>query len=428
MDEWNEEQEKTSGTNPELEQWGIQKKGYHKGLLVGVLSTGVTMILIVAILMFTGFVQFGAQKGVTTAGQSVLTDEVLAKLNQLIGQIDFYYYDEVSAEDLAVGLYKGLFEGIGDPYSAYYTQEEYEELMISTTANYCGIGAALQQDPDTMQVTITRVYDNSPAQKIGLKVGDEIVQVDDIDATSMELTVLVTKIRGEEGSSVHLKIYREGESDYLEYDAVRANVQIPTVEHKMLENNVGYIQVSEFATNTPTEFDEAIQELTAQGMQAMIIDLRSNGGGLVTACQQMLDEILPEGTVVYTEDKYGNRQNYDSDAEHYMDIPITVLINEYTASASEIFAGAIRDFDYGTLIGTKTYGKGIVQSVKQLEDGSAYKITVSKYFTPSGENIHGTGIEPEISLKYEYSGDSNEEYDEMKDNQIVKALEVLGEE
>ena len=197
----------------------------------------------------------------------------------------------------------------------------------------------------------------------------------------------------------------------------------------MLENNIGYIQVSEFAENTPTQFSDAITDLQGQGMEKLIIDLRDNGGGMVVSCQQMLDTILPEGTVVYTEDKYGNRQDYTSDAEHYLDMPIAVLVNGNSASASEIFAGAIRDFDYGTLIGTTTFGKGIVQNIMQLKDGSAIKLTVAKYYTPNGDNIHGTGITPDVEIEYEYTGDTEGTYDEMQDNQLLKAIEVFnGEE
>ena len=301
--------------------------------------------------------------------------------------------------------------------------------MISTNANYYGIGAVLSQAKDTMRVTITKVYEDSPAKKAGLKAGDMIVQVGDITATSMELSDLVTKIRGEEGTTVHLKIYRDGENDYQEIDVERGKVDIPTVSSKMLEDSIGYIQVSEFAENTADQFKTAVKDLQDQGMKAMIIDLRDNGGGLLTSCQEMLDEILPEGTVVYTEDKYGNRQDLTSDAEHYLDLPLTVLVNGNSASASEIFAGAIRDFDYGTLIGTKTFGKGIVQNIKQLADGSAYKLTVAKYYTPSGEYIHGKGIEPDVTLEYEYTGDTDADaYDQMKDNQVLKAIEVLQSE
>lgn len=396
--------------------------GFKSGLFLGMALTLAVALAIVGMLFGTGVVQVA---GRTEATNNVMTEAVMQKLNNLIGEIGRYYYEDVNTEDLVTGIYKGLFEGLGDPYSEYYTKQEYEDLMINTTANYYGIGAALQQDKNTMQVTITKVYDGSGAQAAGLQEGDEIIQVDDVVASSMELADLVTNIRGEEGTTVHITILREEETEYREFDVKRGEINIPTVESKLLEGDVGYIKVTEFATSTSEDFVKEIESLNAQGMKYMIVDLRGNGGGVLTACQEMLDAILPEGVVVYTEDKNGTRVDYTSDAEHFMDIPMVVLIDGHTASASEIFAGAIRDYDYGTLIGTKTFGKGIVQSVRPLPDGSAYKMTVSKYFTPNGDNIHGTGIEPDIELEYEFIGDEDEEYDEMKDNQIQKAIEVL---
>lgn len=399
-----------------------KRGGFKSGLFLGMALTLAVALAVVGTLFGTGFVQLSGRTEVTN---NVMTEAVMQKLNNLIGEIGRYYYEDVNTEDLVTGIYKGLFEGLGDPYSEYYTKREYEDIMINANANYYGIGAALLQDKNTMQVTISKVYDGSGAQVAGLMEGDEIIQVDDITATSMELEDLVGNIRGEEGTTVHVKILREGETEYREFDVTRGEINIPTVESKLLEGDVGYIQVTEFATSTSKDFIKAIENLNAQGMKYMIVDLRGNGGGVLTACQEMLDAILPEGVVVYTEDKNGTRVDYTSDAEHFMDIPMAVLIDGRTASASEIFAGAIRDYDYGTLIGTKTFGKGIVQSVRPLADGSAYKMTVSKYFTPNGDNIHGTGIEPDIELEYEFMGDEDEEYDVMKDNQIQKAIEVL---
>ena len=194
----------------------------------------------------------------------------------------------------------------------------------------------------------------------------------------------------------------------------------------MLEGNVGLIQITEFSTATPEQFDHALKDLQGQGMASMIVDLRNNPGGVLKSVCTMLDEILPEGLLVYTEDKYGRRSDYKSD-KSCMDIPMTVLINENSASASEIFAGAIKDYKYGTLIGTTTFGKGIVQSIIPLEDGSALKITMAKYFTPNGNYIHDKGIEPDIELEYEYQSQEDEVYNPMHDNQVLKALEVLKE-
>lgn len=408
----------------EIEAGQTKKKiGFAGGFFCGMGSMLVIGFLVLGILFQTNAIAVVDKQAIKN---NLLTDRVMIKLNRLIGEIGLYYYEDVDAADLETGLYKGLFSGLGDPYSQYYTPEEYEDIKISASAQYYGIGAALQQDKTTMRVTVSRVYEDSGAEAAGIKKGDEIVEVEDIKASETELSELVAKIRGEEGTTVHLKVTREGEEEALDFDVTRGEVHIPTVTSKMLEDGIGYIQVSEFAESTPQDFQSAIDTLTEQGMTSLMVDLRGNGGGVLTACQKMLDIILPEGIVVYTEDKYGNRVDYKSDAERCLKLPIVVLINGNSASASEIFAGAIHDFDYGTLIGTKTFGKGIVQNVKMLEDGSAYKLTVSKYYTPNGHNIHGTGIEPDIEVEYEYTGDADaEEYNELLDSQVLKAIEVL---
>lgn len=404
-----------------------EEERFKKGVLVGILAT--VAVFLVAVLIVISVVK--DKYAVTLIDkeasdtQEVLDADSEKKIKELLGQMELYYYEDIDAEELTNGLYKGLFEGLGDPYSVYYTKEEYDSMMASTSGTYCGIGAVLSQDMKTMQVTVLHVYKDTPADKAGLKDGDTILKVDDIEATSMELSELVTNIRGDKGTKVHLEVYREGEKDKLEYDIERDKVEVPTVEYEMLENNVGYIQITEFAEPTETQFTEAVNALQAQGMQAMIVDLRDNPGGYLSAVTEILDDILPEGITVYTEDKYGKRQNYTSDDEHRIEIPMAVLINENSASAAEIFAGAIKDYDYGTLIGTKSFGKGIVQTVKQLKDGSAIKLTTAKYYTPNGNYIHEVGIEPDVELEYEYTGDTNEDYDKSQDNQIQKALEIL---
>lgn len=404
-----------------------EEERFKKGVLVGILAT--VAVFLVAVLIVISVVK--DKYAVTLIDkeasdtQEVLDADSEKKIKELLGQMELYYYEDIDTEELTNGLYKGLFEGLGDPYSVYYTKEEYDSMMASTSGTYCGIGAVLSQDMKTMQVTVLHVYKDTPADKAGLKDGDTILKVDDIEATSMELSELVTNIRGDKGTKVHLEVYREGEKDKLEYDIERDKVEVPTVEYEMLENNVGYIQITEFAEPTETQFTEAVNALQAQGMQAMIVDLRDNPGGYLSAVTEILDDILPEGITVYTEDKYGKRQNYTSDDEHHIEIPMAVLINENSASAAEIFAGAIKDYDYGTLIGTKSFGKGIVQTVKQLKDGSAIKLTTAKYYTPNGNYIHEVGIEPDVELEYEYTGDTNEDYDKSQDNQIQKALEIL---
>lgn len=402
-----------------------QRKTFCKGLALGVLTTMAACLLVFFVVPAARLWRVDAAgQQASQKDSGLLTQATASKIERLASTIHQLYYEDVDDEELVQGLYKGLLEGVGDPYTAYYTAEEYEDIMVSATASLCGIGALLQQDPETMQVTVNRVYDGSPAKKAGIQAGDMIVQVDDIQANSMELTELVTHIRGEEGSSVHLKIYRRGEKDWLELDVARAVVNVPTVTGEMLDDGIGYLMIAEFGEKTAEEFSETVSDLKTQGMTAMIVDLRDNPGGMLDSVTKMLDQILPKGVTVWTEDKNGKKEEYYSDAA-CLDYPMAVLINGNSASSSEIFAGAIRDYKYGTLIGTKTFGKGIVQSIRRLSDGSAIKLTTSRYFTPNGENIHGEGIEPDIELEYEYLDPDATEYDMMDDNQILKAIEVL---
>ena len=403
-----------------------QRHAFCKGTMVGVLVTLAFCLLVFFVIPIIRLQRVDdqlQQAQATQESDQILSKSVEDKIERLADAIDQLYYEDVDDEDLIQGLYKGLLEGIGDKYSAYYTPEEYESLMISATASLSGIGAVLQQDPDTMQVTINHVYEGSPAEKAGIRNGDMVVQVEDIVASSMELSELVTHIRGDKGTIVHLKMYRVGEG-YMELDVERDIVDVPTLTGEMLEDGIGYIMIAEFGDKTAEEFADQVKDLKAQGMTSMIVDLRDNPGGLIDSVTEILDQILPKGVTVWTEDKNGNKKEYQSDAA-CMKLPMVVLINENSASSSEIFAGAIRDYEYGTLIGTKTFGKGIVQSIRKLADGSAIKLTTAKYFTPNGENIHGEGIEPDIELEYEYLDSDATEYDPMNDNQILKAIEVL---
>lgn len=422
MDEM-EEYEKKNG-EPQSD------KRFLKGVIVGAAGTILTAVVILLIITgVTGKPPALDKKAESKEDQAtVLGEPVQKKIAELMGYIRLYFYDEIDDEKLANGLYAGLLEGLDDKYTQYYTPTEYQDMQISATQNYYGIGAMLSQDRDSMQVTITHVYEGSPAEEAGLLDGDIVVLVEDIEAVSMELSDLVTHIRGEEGTSVHLQVYRSGEPEYLEFDVKRANIDLPTVEHRMLEDKIGYIHILEFGEPTVKQFEAAAEELLAQGMQGMILDVRDNPGGMLTSVTGILDDLLPEGTVVYTQDKYGKRQDYTSNADRMITCPIAVLINGNSASASEILAGAIRDFEAGILIGTTTYGKGVVQSIIQLEDGDAIKLTTAKYFTPKGENIHGTGISPDEELKYEYLGERADGYDELMDNQVQKGMELLKKE
>lgn len=398
--------------NEEIGQPMERNKGFGRGVCTGVLCTlGVLSVIFVGGLFFLRSRLIGG----------VDVDDV--KMDYIISLIHSCFYEDVDDAALTEGAYKGILAALDDPYSTYYTQDEYEKFQIDTSGNYAGIGALLTKDLSTDVVSVVSVYEGSPAERAGLQAGDVIVSADGVKAESKDLDAFVSGIRGEEGSVVTLVYERNGEQKTV--DITRAQVDVPSVTYKMLDGGIAYIEIGEFSQNTKDQFDTAVADLTAQGMRAMIIDLRYNGGGLVDSVTEILDEILPEGTTVYMEDKRGKRTTYRSDGEHFMAMPIAVLTSQHTASAAEIFAGAIRDFDYGTLIGTRTYGKGIVQTTYPLSDGSAVKLTMATYYTPSGECIHKKGIEPDIELEPVYGGEADAPYDEMQDNQIQKAIEVL---
>ncbi len=407
--------------------------GFGLGILIG---SSLTLLVVTVVLLSAWALLYSAKpladsKGTTaqeTKGtkSAILDSSVEKKAGELADLMDQYYYEAIDKDALVEGMYAGMTAGLGDPYSAYFSAEEYASFNESTTGIYCGIGTVLTQDAKTKVVTILHVYPGTPAEEVGIKDGDVIAKVGDIAGDSMELSELTNYIKGEEGTTVHIEVLRQGESDYLGFDVPRRKIEVPTVQYQMLEGNVGLIQVTEFSTATPEQFDAAIKDLQGQGMVSMIVDLRDNPGGVLQSVCDMLDEILPKGLLVYTEDKYGNRSDYKSD-DSCMEIPLAVLINGNSASASEIFAGAIKDYKYGTLIGTTTFGKGIVQTIIPLNDGSAIKLTMAKYFTPNGNYIHEVGISPDIELEYEYLSQEDETYNPMHDNQVLKALEVLGQ-
>lgn len=405
------------------------------GIVIGAFVTIFVVGLAIGITCITTGTQivFADRRAKVAMSQSeenglILDEEAITKINELSAYTKVYYYNDMNREDMQDSMYEGLIKGLGDPYSVYYNEEDYTELQLDTTGQYYGIGAGLSQNIDTMVVSVSKVYKGTPSEEAGLKNDDIIISVESIDATSMEVSELVKHIRGEEGTTVHLEIYRPSTEEYLSFDVMRADITLPSVDYAMLENNIGYIIIDSFETDTAHQFELAVEDLMTQGMQAVIFDVRYNPGGMVSSVVDILDKILPEGLLVYIEDKIGNRQDYTSDNTEYMDIPIAVLINEDSASASEIFAGAIKDFEYGTLIGTTTFGKGIVQTIFPLQDGDAIKLTTAKYFTPSGNYIHEVGIEPDIELEYEYLNPEGEEYERQYDNQILKAIEVLEEE
>lgn len=396
-----------------------EKKQLWKGIAIGF---AVTLVVIQAVMFCNSFLN----SRVREEKQVNLTDEaVQEKLTEIEGLMNDYFLDELDEEQIETWLYKGAVAGLGDPYAAYYTVEEYQSLLDSTNGSYCGIGVEISQNINTGIVTVARVFEDGPAMEAGLRPGDILYKVGDMEVTGMDLTMVVSQIKGEENTKVLISVAREGEEDYLEFQVERRTIEIQTVGSAMLEDQIGYISITSFDDVTTDQFMKALDELETQGIKGLIVDLRGNGGGLVSSVCAILDRLLPEGLIVYTEDKYGNREEETSDAEHYFDKPLAVLVNGNSASASEIFAGAIKDYGIGTLVGTKTYGKGIVQKIYPLHDGTAVKLTVSKYYTPKGNNIHEIGIEPDVEIDLEEALKKEAVVPLGEDNQLQKAMEVL---
>lgn len=396
----------------------MERKKFMKGFLLGIV---LTLLVGGAGLKIYDYTE---EKG---REDDAVNKDFVEKAKVLEEIIDDEFTGEIDKDLMETGMYKGMMASLGDPYSAYYTKEEYEKLNTETSGLYKGIGVVMQMQMDTGMVKLVRCYEDAPGAKAGLLPDDILIKVNNEDITGMELSEVVEKVKTSEGEVAHLTIAREGESDYLEFDVPLEEVNIPVVEHEMLEDNVGYISLYEFTEQTESQYLEALEDLKNQGMERLIVDVRNNPGGLLTSVCDILDDILPEGLIVYTEDKDGKRQEVHSDDESKLDIPLAVLINGNSASASEIFAGAIQDYGVGTIVGTTSFGKGIVQSLIPLTDGSAVKTTTAKYYTPNGRCIHGTGIEPdvEVELSEELQKKTVLTYEE--DSQLQKAVELVKE-
>ena len=412
--------------NPAKGTQGSTKALFFGGMAVGLLCS----LLVVAI----AYVGFGMQNSIQQmTGQAVqinrkegsaITSDLVAKLQALEETIDKYYYlGEVTNEELQTGIYRGIMESLGDPYSEYYSAEELSALMEQTQGVYYGIGAYISLDTETTLPKISGVIEGAPAEAANLRANDLIYEVNGESTYGLTLTEVVAMIKGPEETDVVLTIMREGEADYLDVTVARKKVETPTVTLEMLEDGMAYIQVTEFDEVTVDQFADALATARGSGMKGMILDLRANPGGSLNAVVEMARMLLPEGMIVYTEDKNGQRSEYTCDGKREFDLPMVVLVDMNSASASEIMAGAIKDHGIGVLVGTKTFGKGIVQQIMPFRDGSAVKITISAYYTPNGHNIHNIGINPDVEV--EFDGKAYYGSEERPDNQLEKAKEVL---
>lgn len=403
------------------------KKKYGKRILAGIMTTVIGLAIIGCGVPMTTDKQKQEKRESTELmkDSSVVETNTNDDLEEIRNTIDKYFYFDTDDQAMQDGIIRGYMESLDDPYSVYYTPEEYAEFMENTEGEYVGVGVQVSQDVETKEITIVKVFDG-PAKDAGIETEDILVEVDGEDITEMDIDSVVDKIRGIEGTEVTIKVYRSSDSKEHEYTMPRQKVENPTVEYEMLDNKIGYVSVSSFYEVTGQQYIAAVEDLKSQGMEGLIVDLRSNGGGLLNVATDMLDYMLPAGKLVYTEDKDGNiLDEVNSTDEEQFTLPLVILVNGYSASASEIFAGAIKDYGTGTLVGTTTYGKGIVQRIFELKDGSAIKLTIAKYFTPKGNDIHKIGIEPDVEV--EFDAEAYRESDGEEDNQLQAGIDVIME-
>ncbi|MDE7252952.1 MAG: S41 family peptidase [Acetatifactor sp.] len=390
------------------------KKGW------GLFALGLVIGLLVSLII----ISFIFRQNVQLSDDTLLNKQVLDKVGSLEQLIhDKFYLAEMTDAELEEGIYRGMLAALDDPYSEYYTAEELTALMHQTEGIYYGIGAYVGLDSVTALPKISGIIEGTPAEEADLRPDDLVYKVDDKSMYGLSLTEAVALIKGPEGTTVKLTIVRAGESDYLEITVPRRKVESPTVNFKMLDEEIAYIEITEFDDVTVDQFADALAMAKGSDMKGLILDLRSNPGGSLSAVVDIARMILPEGLIVYTEDKNGERLEYRCDGSRKLQVPLVVLINGNSASASEILSGAIQDYKLGTLVGTTTFGKGIVQQIISLKDGSAVKLTISSYFTPNGRNIHGTGIEPDVECVFD--GETYYSTKDRYDNQLEKAKEVL---
>lgn len=397
-------------------------RSFWRGLAVGLASScAILLVVFGSVKIYQTYRVYGKlASGSSAEKESVANEKTTEKLGVLENTIKQYFWQDVDESTLEEGVYKGLLESLDDPYSVYYTHDELVQLQQQTEGIYYGIGAYISQDNEMGYVRVSKIIKNTPAEASGLQQDDYIYKVDGEDMQGKDSSYVVSKIKGEAGTKVTITVVREGATDPIDIEVERQKIESPTVEYQMLDNDMAYIQITEFDLVTTEQFEEAYKQAQADGMKGLILDLRSNPGGNLSTVCDIARMILPKGLIVYTEDKYGKREEYTCDGANQIKVPLVVLTNGYSASASEILAGAVKDYGIGTLVGTTTYGKGIVQKVINLSDGSAVKLTVSNYFTPNGNNIHKIGIDPDVEVEFDA-----EQYKNGVDNQLEKAKEVL---
>ena len=439
------------------------KNKFWKGVLVGALVTAFSGLIIVGVATGISLIGrtvidnqvqtqvVGSSQDVEAQPEKLDMEQVKGKVNLLEDIIGKRFLYDTDVKKMESGIYRGLMSGLDDPYAVYYDENEYEQLQESVSGTYCGIGVMVSQNIKTGLVTVIKVFKDSPGEKAGILPGDVLYKVGEVEVATEDLDLIVSKhIKGMEGTVVRLTVLRG--SEFVELKAIRGQIEVPTVEYKLLTDDTGYVAVSQFDLITADQFIKAVEDMEANGMKRMVIDLRGNPGGVLDSAVDMAAYLLPEdkfdGTIVYTEDKNGkgeryycknglisfegtnpqnNNPRYPKKDGHELDMPIAVLINENSASAAELFSGCLQDYGWATIVGTTSFGKGIVQNLIPLTDGSAVKFTTERYFTPSGFCLHEIGITPDVEVELDEELRQKIVILPEEDNQLQKAIEVLKE-
>lgn len=437
------------------------KNKFWKGVLVGALVTAFAGLLIVG--MSAGIFLIGRTVIQSQGEDQLISGEsdtgklnysrIMAKMGLIKQIVDENFLFDQDVEKIEDGIYTGMMYGLSDPYSVYYNEEEYQSLVESTEGEYCGIGVMVSQNRTTGVMTVSRVFKGAPGYEAGMLAGDIFYKIDGTLVSSIDPERVISDyIKGEEGTTVEITVLRGEEAKEVVLNVERRQVEVPTIEYQMMEGNVGYVLVTEFDGVTANQFKQAIDDLESQGMEKLLIDLRGNPGGVLETAVDMMAYILPEdkmdGLLISTADKNGKGDRfyckdgeicYESDFGtmhpdypkkdgHQLDIPIALLVNGSSASAAELFTGAMMDYDQAVVVGTQTFGKGIVQHLLPLGDGTAIKLTVSHYYTPGGTDLHGEGLTPDVVVELDPELRTKPVISLEEDNQVQAALEALNQE
>jgi carboxyl-terminal processing protease len=401
-----------------------EKKSFIKGATLGILATLVIVAVILGGGFYYGLIAVDLYGGANTSGSTELSSRIGSKINTIEGLLDAYYLEEYDEQQLADGIYAGMLASLGDPYTVYYNEEAYAALTESNAGVYYGIGVVVQQNTETGEIVVYYPYEDGPGAEAGILPGDIIYSVAGNLASDYTLDEVVAMIRGEENTWVEVGVLRNGSTEPVLLQVQRRKIETKTVESEILEGNIGYVQVTQFEDVTPNQFKQAMDDLKAQNIESLIIDLRDNPGGNLSAVMEMMDMMLPKGLYTYLVDKNGNREDYKGTKDAQYDYPTVVLVNGNSASASELFTGAMMDYEKATIVGTTTFGKGIVQQIYSLKDGTGIKVTMAKYYTPNGVCIHKTGITPDVEVDLD-EGEYASTVSHEEDNQLQKAIEIL---